>query len=169
MTSTIDADRFPEWAPFADAVRARRPETRTAKAIRCPLAASRKREPAYRALSDDDLWSACTDRMAEPGDVAAAADAIPDEHVGWTARTMKAAWFAEHMRATLETDAAARVLLVGPAARRSVPHLQQGRPRSPWPREESAQRLLTHAIHLTLINCLFLESPRSPWYVSIAR
>jgi hypothetical protein len=29
MTSTIDADQFPEWAPFADAVKARRPETGT--------------------------------------------------------------------------------------------------------------------------------------------
>lgn len=129
MTSTIDADRFPEWAPFADAVRARRPETGTwceawtvrdivvhqagnaeelARVLRAHLEGNpvstrsfEEREPPFRALSDEDLWSACTDRMAELGEVAAAADAIPDAGVGWTARTMKASWFAEHMREEL--------------------------------------------------------------------
>jgi hypothetical protein len=81
MTSTIDADRFPERAPFADAVRARRPETGTwceawtvrdivvhqagnaeelARVLRAHLEGNpvstrsfEEREPPFRALSDE--------------------------------------------------------------------------------------------------------------------
>ena len=95
-----------------------------------------EREGPLRALNDADLWDALHDRMATLNDVAAAGEDISgdsaDADVAWTGRTMKVPWFAEHMReevgadadrttigladpegpATLETDAAARVLLL---------------------------------------------------------
>lgn len=61
-----------------------------------------EREGPLRALNDADLWDALGDRMANLNDVAAAAEAVPpDTDVAWTGRTMKAPWFAEHMREEL--------------------------------------------------------------------
>ena len=45
---------------------------------------------------------ALRDRMAALNEVAEAADEVPaDTDVGWTGRTMKVPWFAEHMREEL--------------------------------------------------------------------
>jgi hypothetical protein len=130
MTSIIDGDRFPEWEPFAAAVRQRRPDAGTwceawtvrdivihqsgnaeelARVLGAHLAGDpvatrgfEEREAPFRALSDDELWSAFTDRMAELGEVAEAAEQIPaDTDVAWTGRTMKVPRFAEHMREEL--------------------------------------------------------------------
>jgi Mycothiol maleylpyruvate isomerase N-terminal domain len=61
-----------------------------------------EREGPLRALNDADLWDALHDRMATLNEVAAAADDVPaDTDVAWTGRTMKAPWFAEHMREEL--------------------------------------------------------------------
>ena len=61
-----------------------------------------EREGPLRALNDADLWDALHDRMAALNEVAAAADELPaDTDVAWTGRTMKAPWFAEHMREEL--------------------------------------------------------------------
>jgi uncharacterized protein (TIGR03083 family) len=127
---TIDNDRFPEWKPFADAVQQRRPEAGTwceawtvrdivvhqagnAEELARVLGAHLEGEPVgtrgfeeregpLRALNDADLWDALRDRMANLNEVAAAADDIPaDTDVAWTGRTMKAPWFAEHMREEL--------------------------------------------------------------------
>jgi hypothetical protein len=82
-----------------------------------------EREAPFRALCDDDLWSAFTDRMAALEEVAEAAEAIPaDTDVAWTGRTMKVPWFAEHMREELVLhgwditgdDPAAQARLTGP-------------------------------------------------------
>jgi uncharacterized protein (TIGR03083 family) len=126
----IDNDRFPEWEPFADAVQQRRPEAGTwceawtvrdivvhqagnAEELARVLGAHLEGEPVgtrgfeeregpLRALNDADLWDALRDRMATLNEVAAAADDIPaDTDVAWTGRTMKAPWFAEHMREEL--------------------------------------------------------------------
>lgn len=126
----VDDDRFPEWRSFAEAVTERRPDAGTwceAWTVRDivvhqtgnaeelarvlsghlggePVATRgfEEREAPYRALSDADLWAALTSRMAELGDVAAAADDVPaDTDVAWTGRTMKVPWFAEHMREEL--------------------------------------------------------------------
>jgi hypothetical protein len=126
----IDAERFPEWQPFVDAVQQRRPDSGTwceawtvrdlvihqagnAEELARVLGAHLEGEPVgtrgfeeregpLRDLSDADLWDALTDRMAMLDDVAAAADDIPaDTDVAWTGRTMKAPWFAEHMREEL--------------------------------------------------------------------
>jgi hypothetical protein len=61
-----------------------------------------EREGPLHAMNDADLWVALQDRMAKLNEVAAAADEIPaDTDVGWTGRTMKVPWFAEHMREEL--------------------------------------------------------------------
>lgn len=61
-----------------------------------------ERESPLRCLNDADLWDALHERMATLGDVVAAADEVPaDTDVGWTGRTMKVPWFAEHMREEL--------------------------------------------------------------------
>src|SRR5262249_13752176 len=61
-----------------------------------------EREGPLRDLDDADLWDALLDRMATLNDVAAAADEVDaDTDVAWTGRTMKAPWFAEHMREEL--------------------------------------------------------------------
>ncbi|BBZ41010.1 hypothetical protein MCNS_40730 [Mycobacterium conspicuum] len=61
-----------------------------------------EREGPLRALNDADLWTALQERMAALNEVAEAADEIPaDTDVAWTGRTMKAPWFAEHMREEL--------------------------------------------------------------------
>ncbi len=130
MNRQIDSDRFPEWGPFADAVQRRRPDAGTwcdawtvrdivvhqagnAEEIARVLAAHlegetvatrgfEEREGPLRALNDADLWDALLERMATLGEVAAAADAVPqDTDVAWTGRTMKVPWFAEHMREEL--------------------------------------------------------------------
>jgi Mycothiol maleylpyruvate isomerase N-terminal domain len=130
MTRQVDTDRFPEWEPFARAVQQRRPDAGTwceawtvrdivihqtgnaeelARVLGAHLAGEpvrtrgfEEREAPIRALADDELWSAFTDRMADLGDVAAAAEELPsDTDVGWTGRTMKVPWFAEHMREEL--------------------------------------------------------------------
>jgi hypothetical protein len=126
----IDNDRFPEWQPFADAVQQRRPDAGTwceawtvrdivihqagnAEELARVLGAHLEGEPVgtrgfeeregpLRALNDADLWDALHDRMATLNEVAAAADDVPaDTDVAWTGRTMKAPWFAEHMREEL--------------------------------------------------------------------
>ena len=126
----IDNDRFPEWRPFVDAVQQRRPDAGTwceawtvrdivahqagnAEELARVLGAHLEGEPVgtrgfeeregpLRALNDADLWDALQDRMVALNEVAAAADEVPaDTDVGWTGRTMKAPWFAEHMREEL--------------------------------------------------------------------
>jgi uncharacterized protein (TIGR03083 family) len=126
----IDDDRFPEWQPFADAVQQRRPDAGTwceawtvrdivvhqagnAEELARVLGAHLEGEPVgtrgfeeregpLRALNDADLWDALCDRMAALNEVATAADDVPaDTDVAWTGRTMKAPWFAEHMREEL--------------------------------------------------------------------
>jgi hypothetical protein len=126
----IDDDRFPEWQPFADAVQQRRPDAGTwceawtvrdivvhqagnAEELARVLGAHLEGEPVgtrsfeegegpLRALNDADLWDALHDRMATLNEVAVATEDVPaDTDVAWTGRTMKAPWFAEHMREEL--------------------------------------------------------------------
>jgi hypothetical protein len=126
----IDDDRFPEWQPFLDAVQQRRPESGTwceawtvrdivahqggnaeelARVLGAHLEGEsvktrrfEEREGLLRTMNDSDLWEALHDRMATLNDVAAAAEGVPaDTDVGWTGRTMKVPWFAEHMRQEL--------------------------------------------------------------------
>ncbi|WP_442931684.1 maleylpyruvate isomerase N-terminal domain-containing protein [Mycobacterium sp. 050128] len=126
----MDQDRFPEWQPFVDAVRQRRPDTGTwceawtvrdivihqagnAEELARVLGAHLEGEPVgtrgfeeregpLRDLDDADLWDALLNRMAALNDVAAAADEVDaDTDVAWTGRTMKVPWFAEHMREEL--------------------------------------------------------------------
>lgn len=126
----IDAERFPEWQPFLDAVQQRRPDSGTwceawtvrdivihqvgnaeelARVLGAHLAGEpvgtrgfEEREGPLRDLDDADLWDALLDRMATLNDVAAAAEeADADTDVAWTGRTMKVPWFAEHMREEL--------------------------------------------------------------------
>jgi hypothetical protein len=130
MTSRIDDDRFPEWQPFLDAVQRRGPDTGTwceawtvrdivihqagnaeelARVLGGHLAGEpvatrqfEEREAPLRALNDADLWVALHRNMAHLNAVAEAADNVPaDTDVAWTGRTMKAPWFAEHMREEL--------------------------------------------------------------------
>ncbi|BBZ42858.1 maleylpyruvate isomerase N-terminal domain-containing protein [Mycobacterium parmense] len=131
MSRRIDDERFPEWQPFVDAVRHRRPDdttwcdpwtvrdivvhqTGTAGELARVLGAHlqgesvetrgfEEREAPLRALDDSDLWDALHDRMADLTEVAAAAadEADADTDVAWTGRTMKVPWFAEHMRMEL--------------------------------------------------------------------
>lgn len=130
MTSIVDVDRFPEWEPFAEAVRQRRPDTGTwceawtvrdivvhqsgnaeelARVLGAHLAGDpvstrgfEEREAPLRALPDNELWSALTDRMAALGEIAEAAGGVPpDTEVAWTGRTMTVPRFAEHMREEL--------------------------------------------------------------------
>ena len=151
MRRQYDNDRFPEWQPFADAVQQRRPDAGTwceawtvrdyrgapsgnaeelARVLRAHLAGEpvatrgfEEREGPLRALNDADLWDALRDRMAALNEVAVAGDEVPaDTDVGWTGRTMKVPWFAEHMREELVLhgwditgdDAAARTRLSEP-------------------------------------------------------
>jgi Mycothiol maleylpyruvate isomerase N-terminal domain len=126
----IDDDRFPEWQPFLDAVQQRRPDAGTwceawtvrdivihqagtaeelARVLGAHLAGEpadtrgfEERESPLRALNDAELWDALHARMATLDAVAAAGDEVlADTDVGWTGRTMKVPWFAEHMREEL--------------------------------------------------------------------
>lgn len=130
MKRHIDDDRFPEWAPFLDAVRRHGPDAGTwceawtvrdivmhqagnaeelARVLGGHLAGEpvatrgfEEREGPLRALNDADLWDALQDRMAILNEVAVAAEAVPaDTDVAWTGRTMRVPWFAEHMREEL--------------------------------------------------------------------
>lgn len=130
MKRRIDDNRFPEWAPFVDAVRRHGPDAGTwceawtvrdivvhqagnaeelARVLGGHLAGEpvatrgfEEREGPLRALNDADLWDALVDRMATLNDVAVAAEELPaDTDVAWTGRTMKVPWFAEHMREEL--------------------------------------------------------------------
>jgi uncharacterized protein (TIGR03083 family) len=126
-TTKVDGDRFPEWAAFAEAVQARRPDAGTwceawtvrdivahqagnaeelARVLAGHLSGEpvdtrgfEEREAPLRAMNDADLWAALTTRMARLGEVAEAGEELPaDTDVAWTGRTMKVPWFAEHMR-----------------------------------------------------------------------
>jgi uncharacterized protein (TIGR03083 family) len=126
-TTKVDGDRFPEWAAFAEAVQARRPDAGTwceawtvrdivahqagnaeelARVLTGHLSGEpvdtrgfEEREAPLRAMNDADLWTALTTRMARLGEVAKAGEELPaDTDVAWTGRTMKVPWFAEHMR-----------------------------------------------------------------------
>lgn len=130
MKRRIDDDRFPEWAPFVDAVRRHGPDAGTwceawtvrdvvlhqagnaeelARVLGGPPERSARstrgfeeRESPLRALNDVDLWDALLDRMATLNEVAEAAEGVPaGTDVAWTGRTMKVPWFAEHMREEL--------------------------------------------------------------------
>jgi hypothetical protein len=121
---------FPEFAPFAAAVRQRRPDAGTwceawtvrdivihqtgnaeelARVLHGHLTgdpvetrAFEEREAPFRAMNDADLWTAFVERMRRLGEVAEAAGELPeDTDVAWTGRTMKVPWFAEHMREEL--------------------------------------------------------------------
>jgi hypothetical protein len=130
MSSKIDTDRFPEWQPFIDAVQQRGPDAGTwceAWTVRDivihqagnalelarvlgghltgePVATRtfEEREAPLRAMNESDLWAALHTNMTMLNEVAESADDIPaDTDVAWTGRTMKAPWFAEHMREEL--------------------------------------------------------------------
>lgn len=130
MGAKIDTDRFPEWQPFIDAVQQRRPDAGTwceAWTVRDmvvhqaanaeelarvlgghlegePVATRgfEEREAPLRAMNATDLWAALHRNMAHLNEVAEAGDDVPvDTDVGWTGRTMKVPWFAEHMREEL--------------------------------------------------------------------
>jgi hypothetical protein len=129
MTS-VDAARFPEWLPFAEAVTASDPSTGTwceawtvrdivahqagnaeelARVLAAHLAGHpvktrsfEEREAPFRAMGHHDRWDALVEQMVELGRVTeAATDLAPDTDVAWTGRAMKPAWFAEHMREEL--------------------------------------------------------------------
>jgi hypothetical protein len=130
MSHDVDVRRFPEWEPFARAVRSRRPDDGTwceawtvrdvvvhqtgnaeelARVLAGHLAgepvatrAFEEREAPYRAMDDDELWSTLIERMRRLGEVARDGERLPaDTDVAWTGRTMKVPWFAEHMREEL--------------------------------------------------------------------
>lgn len=130
MSGKIDAERFPEWQPFVDAVQQRRPDAGTwceawtvrdivvhqagnaeelARVLGAHLTGEpvatrgfEEREAPLQAMNETDLWAALHRSMALLNEAAEAADAVPaDTDVAWTGRTMKVPWFAEHMREEL--------------------------------------------------------------------
>lgn len=131
MTNAVVEETLPEWEPFAAAARDRRPDAGTwceawtvrdivahqagtaaelARVLGGHLAGKpvatrgfEEREAPYRAMDDEDLWGAVVRRVTELGEVSDSAirDLGPDVDVAWTGRTMKVAWFAEHMRQEL--------------------------------------------------------------------
>jgi uncharacterized protein (TIGR03083 family) len=131
MTKATLDDVLPEWEPFAAAVRDRRPDAGTwceAWTVRdvvvhqagnaeelervlagalgrrsVPTRSFEEREAPYHAMSDADLWSALVRRVEQLCETSdAAMQALgPETDVPWTGRTMKVAWFAEHMREEL--------------------------------------------------------------------
>ncbi|MER6012573.1 maleylpyruvate isomerase N-terminal domain-containing protein [Streptomyces bluensis] len=129
IPSQVD-DMLPELAPFVHAVQARRPDDGTwceawtvrdvlahqagnaeelARVLQAFLAGTPvetrgfEREAPYRQMSDSDLWAAFLARCEQLTEIAAAAaqDLSPDTEVQWTGRTVKAPFFAEHMREEL--------------------------------------------------------------------
>jgi len=152
LTKVSVDEVLPEWEPFAAAVQHRRPQAGTwceawtvrdvvihqagnaeelARALRGQLEGKppetrrfEEREGPYRAMRDDELWSALIHRIEELSDVSQAATKQlgPDADVPWTGRTMKVSWFAEHMREELVLhrwdltgdDATARAALAEP-------------------------------------------------------
>src|SRR5579884_1673451 len=119
MTKEAVKEVLPEWEPFAAAVQARRPDEGTwceAWTVRdvvvhqagnaeelarvlgghleggpVPTRRFEEREAPYRAMSDDDLWSALVWRVEQLCEAAgaAAAELGGDTDVAWTGRTMK--------------------------------------------------------------------------------
>lgn len=151
MSPRISHDRFPEWQPFIDAVQQRRPDAGTwceawtvrdivvhqagnaeelARVLAAHLAGEpvttrgfSEREAPLRAMNETDLWAALHRNMVLLNEVAEAGDDVPvDTDVAWTGRSMKAPWFAEHMREELVLhgwditgdDAAAQARLAQP-------------------------------------------------------
>jgi uncharacterized protein (TIGR03083 family) len=134
MRTTL-ADRvaglLPEWPPFIEAVRGRRPDDGThceAWTVRDivahntgnaeelgrvlgahlsggPVPETRsfeEREARLRQLPDPDLILELERRVEQLADVLEAASEVDgDECIPWTGRTMKVAWFGEHMREEL--------------------------------------------------------------------
>jgi hypothetical protein len=116
---------LPEWEPFAAAVGDRRPDAGTwceswtvrdivahqagnadelarvlAGHLQGDPVATRRfevREAPYRAMSDDDLWSALVRQVEQLRDITEAArlDLGPEVEVAWTSRIMKVGWFAD--------------------------------------------------------------------------
>ena len=130
MSGKIDAERFPEWQPFVDAVQQRRPDAGTwceawtvrdivvhqagnaeelARVLGAHLTGEpvatrgfEEREAPLQAMNETDLSAALHRSMAMLNEVAKAADDVPaDTDVAWTGRTMKVPWFAEHLREEL--------------------------------------------------------------------
>ena len=131
MGSRVVSEVLPEWQPFVAAARERQPdagtwcEAWTVRDVVAHLAGNAEelarvltahvddapvgtrgfdeREAPYRAMNDADLWSAFIDQAERLAEVsqAAVSDVGGDAEVGWTGRTMKVSWFAEHMREEL--------------------------------------------------------------------
>jgi uncharacterized protein (TIGR03083 family) len=127
-TSRQLRETLPEWAGFADAVQARRPDAGTwcegwtvrdvlihntgnaeefARVLGAHLdghpVGTRgfdERELPYRALPDAELWSAFVTRCEQLVEVSAAAthDLPPRTAITWTGRRVTPGFFAEHMR-----------------------------------------------------------------------
>ncbi len=124
-------ETLPEWEPFAAIVGDRRPDAGTwceAWTVRdvvahqagnaeelarvlsghlsgAPVETRRfeEREAPYRAMTDADLWAALVRQIERLCEISAAAthEIGPEVDVAWTGRTMKVAWFVEHMREEL--------------------------------------------------------------------
>ncbi|OIK02258.1 maleylpyruvate isomerase N-terminal domain-containing protein [Streptomyces monashensis] len=129
MSSRVE-ETLPELVPFVRAVQARRPDDGTwceawtvrdvlvhqtgnaeelARVLQAFLDGTPvetrgfDREDPHRRLSDPDLWATFLNRCERLAEVAAAAaqELSPDTEVRWTGRTVKAPFFAEHMREEL--------------------------------------------------------------------
>ncbi|MET9077244.1 maleylpyruvate isomerase N-terminal domain-containing protein [Streptomyces sp. NPDC004232] len=123
-------ETLPELVPFVRAVQARRPDDGTwceawtvrdvlvhqtgnaeelARVLQAFLDGTPvetrgfDREDPHRRLSDADLWATFLNRCERLTEVTAAAaqELSPDTEVRWTGRTVKAPFFAEHMREEL--------------------------------------------------------------------
>jgi hypothetical protein len=131
MTTDLVAESFPEWEPFARAVQERHPsvgtwceawtvrdivvhQAGTAEELRrvlhghlvespVPTRGFEEREAPYRSMTDGELWAALAKGLEELARTCRTAvdERGQDEGVAWTGRTMKVAWFAEHMREEL--------------------------------------------------------------------
>lgn len=129
IPSHVD-EALPELAPFVHAVQARRPDDGTwceawtvrdvlvhqagnaeelARVLQAFLDGTPvrtrgfDRDAPYRRMSDSELWAAFMNRCEQLAETASAAaqDLAPDTEVTWTGRTVKAPFFAEHMREEL--------------------------------------------------------------------
>lgn len=123
-------ETLPELAPFVHAVQARRPDDGTwctawtvrdvlvhqtgnaeelARVLEAFLDGTPvgtrgfEREDTYRGIPDSDLWTAFLSNCEKLSEVAAGAahQLAPDTEIMWTGRTVKAPFFAEHMREEL--------------------------------------------------------------------